>query len=161
MDTKELFRAYKELFAAAEHIADDPLLVGADRTQVDWTLAHIALSDRALVDVGHAVLSGEDAVLDNAQAMSKSEIGRVISSTSYGERVEMVRRNAAALIDVLDISPEETSDATVRARLVDREGKVVFDEDLKWGDVICMRATEHLPGHTAALRCWAREQLHC
>ncbi|MFD9304493.1 hypothetical protein ACFWCB_17855 [Streptomyces sp. NPDC060048] len=159
METKELFRAYQELLAAAECIADDSPLAESDRAQVDWTLAHIALSDRALAGAGRAVLASREARLDNAQAMSKSEIGRIICSTTHRERAEMVRRNAMELIDLLGLSPDEAAGATVRACLVNREGAVVFDDDLKWGDLIRMRAQEHIPGHTAALRSWARAQI--
>ncbi|MFJ4568550.1 hypothetical protein ACIP4U_33875 [Streptomyces caelestis] len=159
VETKELSRAYKELLAAAECIADDSLLAESDRARVDWTLAHIALSDQALVGAGRAVLASREAHLDNAQAMSKSEIGRIISSTTHGERAEMVRRTAMELVDLLDLSPDEAADAMVRACLVDREGAVVFDEGLKWGDLIRMRAKEHIPGYTAALRSWARGQI--
>ncbi|MFZ3499322.1 hypothetical protein ACODT5_39980 [Streptomyces sp. 5.8] len=159
METKELFHAYKELLSAAECITDESLLAESDRARVDWTLAHISLSDRALVGAGRAVLARQEARLDNAQAMSKSEIGRIICSTTHGERAEMVRQYAMELVDLLNLCPDEAADATVRACLVDRGGAVIFDADLKWGDLIRMRAQEHIPGHTAALRSWALAQI--
>ncbi|AQS65621.1 hypothetical protein [Streptomyces pactum] len=152
MDTKELLHAYQELLAEAELITDAPPLAESDRTQIDWILAHIALSDRALADAGRAVIAGREARLDNTQAMSKSEIGRILRSTTHAERAELVRRNAMELVDLLALTPDEAADATVRARLVNREGAVVFDQDLKWGDLIRVRAKEHIPGHAATLR---------
>ncbi|MFE4634904.1 hypothetical protein ACFRJ1_16225 [Streptomyces sp. NPDC056773] len=159
MDTSELFHAYEELLSAAECITEDTLLSESDRARVDWTLAHISLSDRALVGAGQAVLAGREAHLDNAQAMSKSEIGRIICSTTHGERAEMVRQYGMELVDLLNRCPDEAADANVRACLVDLGGAVVFEADLKWGDLIRMRTQEHIPGHTAALRSWALAQI--
>ncbi|MFF2775576.1 hypothetical protein ACFVU3_11770 [Streptomyces sp. NPDC058052] len=152
METDELLTAYRHLLEAAERITDTSPLAESDRAQIDWILAHIALSDRALAGAGRDVLAGRAARLDNAQAMSKSEIGRILGSTTHAERAELVRRNAMELIDLLARTPEEAAEATVRARLVDREGSVVFDQDLKWGDLVRVRAREHIPGHAATLR---------
>ncbi|MFD7550993.1 hypothetical protein [Streptomyces sp. NPDC059816] len=159
METKVLLRAYQELLDAAERITVAAPLAEPDRAQIDWLLAHIALSDRALADAGRAVLAGREALLDNAQAMSKSEIGRILGSTTHSERAELVRRNAMELIDLLDLTPDEAADTTVRARLVDREGSVVFDQGLQWGDLIRVRAEEHIPGHAHTLRSRGNAQI--
>lgn len=151
METKDLSRAYKELLAAAEAVTDDGPLTDADRAQTDWLLAHIALSDRALADAARQVLTGQEARIDNASAMSKTEIGRVIAATTHAERIDMVQRNAQELIDLLDRTPDSAAVSSVRARLVDRSGEVVFDSDLTWGDVVKMRAVEHIPGHAATI----------
>jgi hypothetical protein len=151
VETKDLSRAYKELLAAAEAITDGGPLAEADRAQTDWLLAHIALSDRALADAARQVLAGQEGRIDNASAMSKTEIARVISATTHAERIDMVRRNAQELIDVLERTPDSAATASVRARLVDRAGEVVFDTDLAWGAVVRMRAVEHIPGHAATL----------
>ncbi|GAA3378504.1 hypothetical protein GCM10020367_58270 [Streptomyces sannanensis] len=151
METKELSRAYKELLAAAESITDDRPLAEFDRAEVDWVLAHIALSDRALAGTARDVLAGRAARIDNAQVMSRAAIAAVLCSTTHLERVDMVRRNAKELVDLLEQIPQEAAGTAVRAQLVDREGMLVFDDDLKWGDVIRMRAMEHIPGHAATL----------
>ncbi|MEV5178059.1 hypothetical protein AB0L10_45345, partial [Streptomyces flaveolus] len=102
-------------------------------------------------DAARQVLAGKEARIDNASAMSKTEIARVISATTHAERIDMVRRNAREFIDLLDRTPDAAGAASVRARLLDRSGTVVFDSDLAWGDVVKMRAVEHIPGHAATL----------
>jgi len=154
VETKNLSRAYKQLQATAEAITDGSTLTDAARAQVDWLLAHIALSDRALADAARQVLAGRPARIDNASAMSKAEIATVLSSTTHEQRVDMVRRNAKELIDILDRTPHRSAATIVRARLVARNGDLVFDNDLTWGDVIEMRAAEHIPGHAASLASW-------
>ncbi|GAA2565127.1 MULTISPECIES: hypothetical protein [Streptomyces] len=154
METKDLVAAYADLLAAAESITDNSPIADADRAQVDWLLAHIALSDRALIDAARQILVGHSAWIDNTQAMSKSEIARVLSVTNHAERVDMVRRNSRELVAVLECIPDTAAKTTVRARLVDRNGTVVFDNDLPWGEVIQLRATEHIPGHAASLASW-------
>jgi len=156
VETKDLSRAYKELLAAAEALTQDGPLADADRGKADWVLAHIVLSDRALADAARQVLAGEEARIDNASAMSKTEIARVISATTHAERIDMVRRNAQELIDLLARTPHAAGAASVRARLVGRSGVVVFDSDLAWGDVVKMRAVEHIPGHAATLASFCR-----
>jgi hypothetical protein len=159
VETEDLASAYQDLLAAAEAIHDDGILSAEDRGTLGWTLAHIALSDRGLVGTARAVLAGREAGIDNGVAMSKTAIGKVCANTSHVERVEMVRRNARELIDLLDRTPGEAVDVTVRARLVNGEGAIVFDNDLKWGDVIRMRATEHIPGHAARVAGLAKGML--
>ncbi|MGW6555349.1 hypothetical protein ACWGBV_34420, partial [Streptomyces sp. NPDC055051] len=106
MKTNELLLAYQELLDAAELITDTSPLGESDRAQIDWILAHIALSDRALAEAGRDVLAGRAARLDNERAMSKSEIGRILASTTHAERAELVRRNAMELVDLLALTPE-------------------------------------------------------
>ncbi|MGW2564266.1 hypothetical protein ACWCXB_34690 [Streptomyces sp. NPDC001514] len=154
METKVLADAYQDLLAAAESITENCPITDADRVQADWLLAHIALSDRALIDAARQILFGHSASIDNARAMSKSEIAKVLSVTSHTERVGMVRRNSRELLAVLERTPDTAADGTVRARLLDRNGAVVFEDDLPWGEVIRLRATEHIPGHAASLASW-------
>ncbi|MFB9461935.1 hypothetical protein [Streptomyces cinereospinus] len=155
MGTKALADAYRDLVAAAESITGSSPLADADRAQADWLLAHIALSDRALIDAARQVLVGHSAWIDNARAMSKSEIAKVLSATRHTERVDMVRRTARELLAVLDCTSDTAAEVTVRARLAGRNGAVVLDSDLPWGEVIRLRATEHIPGHAASLAAWA------
>ncbi|MFP8885487.1 MULTISPECIES: hypothetical protein [Streptomyces] len=151
MDTTTLALAYEKLLAAAESVTDDSPLPDADRAQVDWVLAHVALSDRALAGAARQVLAGEPARIDNAPAMSKTAIASLLASTTHEERTEMVRRNAMELLGLLERTPDAGVGAAVQARLVDRGGNEVFDDVLMWGDVIRMRAEEHIPGHAANL----------
>ncbi|GIF15665.1 hypothetical protein [Actinoplanes teichomyceticus] len=151
MQTEKLAVAYRELVRVAGELPFDALPTDADRAATAWRLAHIALSDRALVGTAHAVIAGTPAVIDNAPAMSGPAIDTILSSTSHLERVDMVRRNAAELIDLLAGTPQELASTPVHARLVDRAGQVVLEDDIPWSAVIDLRAEQHIPGHTAAL----------
>lgn len=159
METKDLARAYKELLAAAESITEDGLLSEADWTQVDWVLAHIALSDRALAGAAREVLNQRPGRIDNAPAMSKSAIADVLASTTHTERVEMVRRNSAELMDLLKRTPQERAATMVRAVLVGRTGELLLDDNLEWGAVVKMRTHEHIPGHAAKLAAMVQQPL--
>ncbi len=48
MNTRDLAAAYQHLFDAAQAISDTSPLDADQRADVDWTLCHIALSDRIL-----------------------------------------------------------------------------------------------------------------
>ncbi|WP_433174697.1 hypothetical protein [Actinoallomurus sp. CA-150999] len=146
MDTTRLTHAYRDLVAAASAID-----AAVRRADVDWTLAHIALSDEMLAGAAERLLTGENVVVDNRAAMDETAIAELIAATSHAERVALVHRNGAALTNVVGRIPEATADRTVRIRLVDRTGRQVTDAEVTWDRLIRMRAEEHLPGHTARL----------
>ncbi|MER6987878.1 hypothetical protein ABT337_03620 [Saccharopolyspora hirsuta] len=149
MDTAEIEAAYRDLLAAAE--ADTAALAAEARSAVDWTLSHIALSDRILAAAARDVLTGVPPVVDNSSAMDEAAIAALIASTSHRRRIDMVRRNAADLASVIRTIPNHAAATPVLLRLTNREGRTFPDQHLPWGDLVGLRATEHIPGHTARL----------
>ena len=154
MDLTGLDTAYRQLLAAADASAHARLPASA-RDTVDWTLCHIALSDRILAAVARDVRAGLPAVVDNRDAMDVDAITALIAATSHDERMHLVRSNAAEFIAALHAIPEDSARAVIRLRLVDRAGNAVPDQQLPWSKLIQLRVTEHLPGHAAKLRALA------
>ncbi|RKT86945.1 hypothetical protein SAMN05421805_12429 [Saccharopolyspora antimicrobica] len=146
MDTAEIDAAYRNLLSIAESIA-----APNERSLVDWTLSHIALSDRILAGTARDVLAGVPPVVDNRSAMDDATITALIASTSHDQRVDMVRRNAADLASAIRAIPARAAATPVLLRLVDREGRSLPEQCLPWSDLVELRATEHIPGHAARL----------
>ncbi|MGW2180410.1 hypothetical protein ACWCXX_20350 [Streptomyces sp. NPDC001732] len=151
MDTTGLDAAYRRLLTAAEAISDTRVLATDARSAVDWTLSHLALSDRILATAARDLLAGLPVVIDNRDAMDSTAIASLIASTTHARRIDLVRRNAADLVALITAIPEHTSAAPVRLHLVDRDGRQLPDQQLPWNGLIRLRATEHLPGHAARL----------
>ncbi|WP_156365355.1 hypothetical protein [Sciscionella sediminilitoris] len=146
MDSTEIEAAYRALLAAAESIGDPADLPAETRASVDWTLSHIALSDRILAEAVRDIRDGRAPVVDNRDAMDDTVIGELIASTSHRQRVELVRRNAATLAEAIRTIPEHAAATPVLVRLVGRK-----DQWLPWWDLARIRAAEHIPGHAARL----------
>jgi hypothetical protein len=151
MDTADLDAAYYGLIATAEAITEANQLPAATRATIDWTLSHLALSDRVLAAAARDVLAGIPTLIDNREAMDNPTITALITSTSHAQRIDLVRRNAADLIAVLHATPDHAAHTPVQFRMLDREGHQAPEQHLPWNKLIRMRATEHLPGHTARL----------
>lgn len=158
MDTTELDAAYRHLLTAAEAISDATPLAADARSAIDWTLSHLALSDRVLAAAARDVLSGLPAIVDNRDAMDDTAIASLIASTTHSQRVDLVRRNAADFSTVLRKIPDHAAATSVTIRLVNRNGQPVPDQQLPWNDLIHIRATEHLSGHTARLSALASSE---
>ncbi|POX38761.1 hypothetical protein C3486_21440 [Streptomyces sp. Ru73] len=158
MDTTELDNAYRHLLAAAGVIGDTAPLAPDSRSGIDWTLSHIALSDRILAAAARDVLTGLPAIVDNREAMDEAAISSLIASTTHTQRVDLVSRNAADLSAVLRATPDQAAAIPVTLRLVSREGRPLPEQRVPWGDLIRLRATEHLPGHTTRIRLLASAQ---
>ncbi|MEV5708530.1 hypothetical protein [Actinoallomurus sp. NPDC052274] len=150
MDTTHLGRAYRDLTAAASAIGE-AALPAARRADVDWTLAHVALSDEMLATAAERLLAGEPVTVDNRTAMDETVIAGLIARTSHAERVALVRRNGAAFVGLVRRIPAETAEGPVDLHVFDRAGRQVADERMPWGRIVRMRAEEHLPGHAARL----------
>ncbi|MCI2420722.1 hypothetical protein MOQ72_25055 [Saccharopolyspora sp. K220] len=151
MDTSSLDAAYRDLIHNAEAIIDSTRLSEDARSLIDWTTAHLALSDRILAAAARDVLTGVPAVVDNREAMNAKAIDALIGATSPQERVDLVRRNAADLIATVQAVPEHAADTPVRLSIVDRDGHPVPDQQLPWSELIHLRATQHVPGHAARI----------
>ncbi|GHE14568.1 hypothetical protein [Streptomyces alanosinicus] len=127
------------------------------RSAIDWTLSHLALSDRILAAAAREVLTGLPVTIDNRRAMDNTAIASLVASTTHTQRVDLVRRNATDLSTVIKAIPDHAATTLVQLRLVGRDGQPVPDQQLSWSDLIRLRATEHLPGHAARLRALATE----
>lgn len=154
MDTTELDEAYRHLHTTARAISDTTALAPDARSVIDWTLSHLALSDRILAAAAREALSGLPGVVDNRDAMDDTAIASLVASTTHTQRVDLVRCNAAALSAVLKAIPDAA--APTRLHLVSRDGHPVPDQELPWSELMRLRVNEHLPGHTARLRLLAR-----
>ncbi|MEU1089955.1 hypothetical protein ACFYPN_07950 [Streptomyces sp. NPDC005576] len=109
------------------------------------------LADRALILVARQILDGAMASLDNSDAMSKTVLGDLIASTSHAERLTTVRQEMGTLLRLLRSIPDELAAVAVTVRLVDRDGNRIFEEGLRWGDLIELRAEEQLVSHARLL----------
>lgn len=152
MDTTALDDAYQLLLAAAGAIGDTATAAADARADIDWTLSHIALSDRMLAATAREVSVGRPATVDNREAMDETAIDSLIASTTHTQRVDLVRRNAADLGAVIRAMPDQAAAAPVTLRLVDRDGRPVPEQRLPWGDLVRLRATAHIPGHAERIR---------
>ncbi|MGW4126073.1 hypothetical protein [Nocardia sp. NPDC004711] len=151
MDTTEFDAAYDGLLAAAGSIIDTTLLAPDVRSGIDWTLSHIALSDRVLAAAARDVLTGLFPAVDNRKAMDDAAITALIASTTHIQRVDTIRRNARDLSSVIRTIPDHAAATPVLLRLVSRDGRPLPDQQLLWSDLIRLRAIEHIPGHTEKL----------
>ncbi|MFI7612117.1 hypothetical protein ACIBP6_12935 [Nonomuraea terrae] len=154
MNTTALRTAYDGLLAVAEAIGATPLTADV-RSAVDWTLSHVALSDRLLAAAARDVLSGRPVTVDNRDAMDEAAIASLTGSTTHAERVDLVRRHAAGLRALVEAMPDEAAATPVRIRLVGRDGRAHPDQRITWSELIRLRAEEHVPGHAARLRALA------
>ncbi|MFI6730572.1 hypothetical protein [Streptomyces atratus] len=152
MGTTEFDVAYRHLLAAAGAISVTTPLAADLRSDIDWTLSHIALSDRILAAAARDVLTGLPVIVDNRNAMDDTAIRSLVASTTHTQRVDLVSRNAADLGAVIRATPDHAADMPVKLHLVGRDGQPVPEQRLSWGDLLRLRATEHLPGHTERLR---------
>lgn len=151
MNTTEFDAAYHGLLTAAESISGTTSLAPDARSAIDWTLSHIALSDRVLTAAARDVLTGLSPVVDNREAMDSTAITALIARSTHLQRVAMVRRNASDLSAVIRTIPDHAAATPALLRLVSREGQPLPDQRLLWSDLIRLRATEHIPGHTQKL----------
>ncbi|MFD8738248.1 MmgE/PrpD family protein [Streptomyces sp. NPDC059618] len=122
----------------------------------DWTLAHIALSDRLLSSTARQVLGGAEAGLDNGPAMDPKAIEELTSTVDRDVLVELVRRNAAEFVGLVARIRQDQQATPVAVRLVGDEGQELFSGAVPWGEIVRMRAEDHIPGHTERLRRIAR-----
>ncbi|MFI6920893.1 hypothetical protein ACIBIZ_13145 [Nonomuraea spiralis] len=152
MNTTRLDAAYRDLLAAAEAISDTATLAAPARSAADWTLSHLALSDRVLAAAARDVLAGLPVTVDNREAMDDTAVNSLVASTTHAQRVDLVRRNATDLSTVIKAIPDDAAATPVRLRLVTRDGEPLPDQQVSFGELIRLRATEHVPGHTARLR---------
>ncbi|KOU49454.1 hypothetical protein ADK54_10470 [Streptomyces sp. WM6378] len=118
------------------------------RSDIDWTLSHIALSDRILAAAAHDVLTGLLTIVDNREAMDENAISSLIASTTHTQRVDLVSRNSADLGAAIRATLEQAAAIPVPLRLVSRDGQPLPEQRLRRGTLVRLRATEHIPGHT-------------
>lgn len=154
METAVLEEAYVGLIAAATAAAvgHQVSVPPAGERGVDWTLAHIALSDRLLASTARQVLGGVAAGLDNGPAMDPKAIEELTSSVDRDILVELVRRNAAEFVGLVARMSQDQQATPVTVRLVGDAGEELFSGAVPWGEIVRMRAEEHIPGHTGRLR---------
>ena len=123
MDTTELDSAYRHLLTAAGAISDTVPLAADSRSDVDWTLSHIALGDRILAAAARDVLTGLPTIVDNREAMDENVISSLIASTTHTQRVDLVSRNAADLGAAIRENPDQAAAIPVTLLLVSRDGR--------------------------------------
>ncbi|MFG2309365.1 MmgE/PrpD family protein [Streptomyces sp. NPDC048566] len=156
MRTAALEDAYADLIAAAGEAPPGTGASAAGEHGVDWTLAHVALSDRLLASTARQVQGGEAARLDNGPAMDPKAVEELTSSVDRDVLVELVRRNAAELVGLVARMPDNRGATPVAVRLVGDQGEELFDGAVPWGEIVRLRAEDHLPGHADRIRRAAR-----
>lgn len=156
MNTTDLSAAYERLLAASQAITDDTELSAEQRADVDWTLCHVALSDRMLtlaamqVRTVHAGTATK-LIVDNESAMDPAAIATMTASTSHAQRITTVSARAAELIAELDQTSDQAAHNLITLRIHDKTGKHISDTDMTWADLIELRAHKHIPGHADRL----------
>lgn len=151
METTVLEEAYAGLITAALAAPPQQPAAPAGGRGTDWTLAHIALSDRLLASTAREILTSVPPVLDNGPAMDPAAIEELTSSAGRDVLVELVRRNGAELVGLIARIPSENRSVPVAVRLVGDTGQELFAGPMPWGEIVRVRAEEHIPGHTARL----------
>ncbi|WP_416971079.1 MmgE/PrpD family protein [Streptomyces sp. 4F14] len=159
METSPLEDAYVALIAAATAAThgDPPPAPAPGERGIEWTLAHVALSERLLASTARQVLAGTPAGLDNGPAMEPKAVADLISSAGPDVLVDLVRRNAAEFVGLLARTPKDRGAAQVAVRLVGDDGEEVFSGPVPWAEIVRMRAEEHIPGHTNRIRRLSRD----
>ena len=155
MDTTDFDAVYSDLLRVAESIRDTANHPVPARDDIDWTLSHIALSDSLLAEAARDIHHGRDAVVNNRGAMNETAITELIASTTHQQRVAMVSDHARELRDALDAIPDRAAERPVLLRLFDRAGDALPEQHTAWQDLITLRITTHIPGHTARIRTYA------
>lgn len=158
MQTTELANAYDNLLAAAGAITESTPLTADERSDANWTLSHVALSDRLLAAAAREVLAGKSVLIDNFPAMDPATISSLIASTTHAQRIDAVRRNGAEFLELVGRTPEQAGETSVRLRIFGRDGRHVSDTQLPWGELIRLRARVHVPGHAARLAAVAKNR---
>lgn len=110
MDTIPLSQAYRRLIEVAQAITPSTSLTEDERTDVDWRMAHIALTDELLATAARDILDGSPAIVDNLPAMDSDAIAAIIGNASHAQRVMRVRTNGAAFIACLARMSDEQSE---------------------------------------------------
>lgn len=151
MDTIPLAQAYRRLIEAAQAITPSTSLTEDERADIDWRMAHIALTDELLATAARDILDGSPAIVDNLPAMDSDAIAAIIGNTSHAQRVMRVRAHGAAFIACLTRMSDEQAKTAVRLKLHDRNGALVSDRTMIWNDLVHVRAQRHIPAHVARL----------
>lgn len=156
MNTAELSTAYQRLYAAAEAISDATPLDAEQRADVDWTLCHIALSDRLLTDTARSILdhttgAAPNLVVNNRPAMDPTAISAMTTTTTHPERVAAVRHHATQLLTLLEQLPDDAGQTPLTLKVHDRTGQHVSDTELTWVELIELRGHQHIPAHADRL----------
>lgn len=152
MEATELEAAYRSLLRLAESITDTADYTAPAQGDIDWTLSHIALSDPLLTAAARNILNGRPTVVDNRHAMDQGAIAEFIGSTTHQQRVAMVRAHAHELREALSAIPDQDTARLVLLRLFTRDGEPLPEQHMPWRDLIALRATTHIPGHTARIK---------
>lgn len=152
METTELEAAYRSLLRLAESIPDTADYTAPAQDDIDWTLSHIALSDPLLAASARDILNGRPAVVDNQHAMDQGAIAELSGSTTHQQRVAMVRAHAHELREALSAIPDQETASLVLLRLFTRDGEPLPERHMPLRDLIALRATTHIPGHTARIK---------
>jgi hypothetical protein len=155
MRTADLEAAYDQLRTVAQAITPETVRSPEDWADVDWTLCHVALSNRLLGDAARSILeNGPDVplVIDNLPATDPPVMAAMIASTTHGERIEAVRASAADFLAQVGKIAGDAARASLTFRIHDRAGNYVTDSTVVWSELMRLRAQEHLPSHSDRLR---------
>jgi len=155
MRTEDLELAYEQLDAAAQAVSPETVRSPEHWADIDWTLCHVALSNRLLGDAARNILqNGPDfpLVIDNLPATDPPVMAAMIASTTHGERIEAVRTSAAEFLAQVGEITDDDARASVTFRIHDRDGNYVTDSTVVWSELMRLRAREHLRAHSDRLR---------
>ncbi|OYO03370.1 hypothetical protein [Enemella evansiae] len=154
MDCSPLREAYRDLLAALRAVRIERL-TDEQSADLDWTLAHLALSDAELTAAAEATGRDEPAVVDNAGAMDPERLGAWTGTRSLADRVAGLEAQAERLVTAVSRLDQPASGSPVTLRVHDRRGRFVEEQTITWVELVALRAERHLPGHTRRIEAYA------
>jgi hypothetical protein len=155
VNTEKLATAYEKLIAAAREVDERTTLPPDERTNVDWTLSHVSLSDELLSAGARNVIAGQLVHVNNRSAMSRDNIAALLARTTHADRIDLVRRNGAQFTSLVARVPEELAATPMRLTIYNSEEQLAAELDITWAELVRMRSEEHIPGHAARLASFA------
>lgn len=152
MDGVPLEAAYAFRTVAAEAVGEAWEKLGPDaRAAAGRALAGAVLADRVLAAAARNVLAGLPAAIDCQAAVDEAAVSALCGSTSYRERIGLLRTGAGRLVAAVTSTPDGLGAAPVALRLLDGTGRPLPVRDLPWRDAVRVAVTDLIPRSTSRL----------
>lgn len=155
-----LTRAYRQMLDAAYLLAQR-VVDESGPEAVGWLLAHATCYDDLLVAAATDLAGGKPVIIDNAPAMCMNRLGVVVAEHNLHDLIRLAAGLADRVVGAVAAIPPSLGDRLVQVRLTNRNERRVFDEPMRWSDILAFHTEEELPRRTATLRELARQPGIC
>jgi hypothetical protein len=152
--------AYRQMLDAAHFLAQR-VADGSGPEEVGWLLAHAASYDHLLVDAATDLAAGRAVVIDNAPATCMSRLATVVAGHDLRGLIRLAGQRAEQVIGAVAAVPPSLACRLVQVRLTNRNERRVFDEPMRWSDVLMFHTEEEIPHRTSRLTQLARDPGEC